>query len=213
MNSSAPRFKKPIPILKLNTEQAEHELARWSQVTITRNYGAEPPLSLILALLVYKVETDGPERDGFQKNPLFKELSAFFTQVRLRRIIEAVISGEAGEEVRWALEEELNRVGVGSLRMGGVPIHYFRRAYIKTRLLQCFETVDLLAWYEKKIESCTIPVPSLYEYLKIDLDELLHLPLRDPFHERSYDYCHEGPYPWVINKQFELNSQPIKQEK
>ena len=196
-------FKKPILIPKLSTERAEHELARWSQVTITHNYGAEPPLSLILALLLYKVDRDGPERDGYQKNPLNKELRAFFTQVRLRRVIEAVISGEAGTEVKAALQGELNRTGVGSLRMGTVPIHYFLRAYIKTRLLQCYYPRDLEILCQRRQETTTY-AESLYESIAIDLNELLELPLRDPFHERSHDYCHEGPYPVAIGEQRRL---------
>jgi hypothetical protein len=196
-------FKKPILIPKLSTERAEHELARWSQVTITHNYGAEPPLSLILALLLYKVETDGQERNGYQKNPLNNELRAFFTQVRLRRVVEALISGEAGEGVRAALQEELNRTGVGSLRMGAVPIHYFHRAYIKTRLLQCFDPRDLEILCHRRQESTTYAA-NLYESMTIDLNELLELPLRDPFHERNHDYCHEGPYPVAIGEQRRL---------
>ena len=136
--------KQPVQISELSRDQALEWLELWNTHNRTHQYTkrAEPPLSLVLSLLIHKGRYEIVYRrpsKGHCDNKLTTSMREFFTQIRVQRILQAVSSGEADNRARRVLQTELNKTGVTSLRMAGYPWFAFHYAYLRMQILECFD--------------------------------------------------------------------------
>ncbi|MCX8493378.1 MAG: hypothetical protein ORN23_04010 [Chthoniobacterales bacterium] len=181
--------REPVLIPEYSSEEASEKLDLWNNKhrESFRSLKQEPPLSVLLGLLLYKDRYDDPHKqDGWRDNPLNKELREFFTQNRIRRILVAVASGEAGGPIREILERELHKTGGFGPIMSQMPLHLHFRAYLKARILDCYEPVDLDSTTEgRRLKGQRRSLAACGE---VNLDELLALPFQDAFRERNYDF-------------------------
>ena len=178
-----------IPIPEFSLEEAKQKLVFWNDSTRTsvRFQKGEPPLSLILGLLLFKHGQEGSELEGYRKNPLHQEIHAFFTQVRIRRILEAVSSGESDGRVSSILQGELDKTGGYGPIWSQMPLFLYHQAYLKIRILECFDKKELMTTLTAR--SWKGYPGNVFSSCKFPLAELLALPLRDPFHERDHDFA------------------------
>jgi hypothetical protein len=178
-----------ISISEFSLEDAKQKLVFWNDITRTsvRFQKGEPPLSLILGLLLFKHEQEGFDLEGHRRNPLHQEIHAFFTQVRIRRVLKAVSSGEADGRVSNILQGELNKTGGYGPIWSQMPLFLYHQAYLKIRILECFAKNDLMT--TPTARSWKGYPGNLFSSSKFPLAELLALPLRDPFHERDHDFA------------------------
>jgi hypothetical protein len=131
--------------------------------------GNEPPISILLSMFLYHGEINGIPRGNYTNERLSLD-RAFFGCARVQRIIQAVITGEADERVKRKLQENLNRVGTGMRSF--TPLWCGYSGWLKSRIIKCFHTGRLAA------------APNdLLIHRKLDLEELIKLPLRDPYAE------------------------------
>jgi len=151
--------KAPVVIRELTPEQA----TEYYQTYTTNGY--EPPISILLSVFLYRGEINIiSEAIDHQRFNLDR---AFFSGARVHRIIQAVITGEADERVKQKLQENLNKVGTGMRAF--TPFWCGYSGWLKGRIIGCFHTGRLGAEPRDLLIS-----------RKLDLDELLKLPLRDP---------------------------------
>ncbi len=180
--------KENLEIPDYSLDQAREKLDLWNikHRESARSLKCEPPLSVILGLLLFKDRHDGIERDGWRNNPLNKQLREFFTQNRIRRILVAIASGEAGQPIHDILQRELHKTGGFGPIMSQMPLHLHYRAYIKSRVLDCYDPADL----DSTTEGCRLKGlrRSLASCGEVNLDELLALPFQDAFRERMDDF-------------------------
>jgi len=181
--------RDPIPIPELSLEEARQKLVFWNDTarTSVKFRKGEPALSLILGLLLFKHRQEGTSLDGYSKNPLYSEVHAFFTQVRIRRILQAVSSGEADERVSEILQWELDKTGGFGPIWSQMPLFLHRQAYLKVRILECFDEQELKT--TPTVRNWKGHPGNVFPSCKFALAEILALPLRDPFHERKHDFA------------------------
>jgi hypothetical protein len=144
--------------------------------------GAEPSLPVILAMLCYSGPAEGiiSNWNEDQKESLVIWHRRFFTLPRVQRILRAIISGEAGDEVREILQKHLNK-SCGS-PVGARVFWVALSGWLKARILNCFEN---RAWKAFKKEQGFHD--NAFIWNQIDLSELLELPLRDLHSEEEVE--------------------------
>lgn len=154
--------KAPVVIRELTPEQATEYYKSY-----TTN-GYEPSISILLSMFLYCGEINSISPGKY--NERFNLDRAFFSGARVHRIMQAAITGEADERVKQKLQENLNRVGTGMRAF--TPFWCGYSGWLKGRIIGCFHTGCLGAEPRDLLIS-----------RKLDMDELLKLPLRDPYTE------------------------------
>ncbi len=159
--------KAPVAIRELTPEQAGDYLKHYT------GEGFEPSLSLMLSMLVHKGGVEESRWGGakWTQGQLLRRWHRFLGEARMHRILQAVISGEADERVKAELQSHLNELGEGM--RSHTPLWRYYSGWLKKRIIDCFDPKYL----PKDPETLLISH-------KIDLDQLIKLPLRDPFGER-----------------------------
>jgi hypothetical protein len=167
----------PVIWRPLNPKSAAECLKRYGSAG-----GSEPPLTILLATLCYSGPAEGiiSNWNEDQKESLVNWHRRFFTLPRVHRILRAIISGEAGDEVREILQKHLNKScgSPVSARVFWVALS----GWLKARILNCFEN---RAWEAFKKEQGF--QDNAFIWNQIDLTELLKLPLRDLHSEEQIE--------------------------
>ena len=185
-NQSRRSWKSPLRLPQLNSKKAADLLRQYIFSS------DEPPLSQLLALLLYR-EADGPldgiEYDGHVLHDQTKLMPSIgyellFKKVRVYRIIQAVLSGEADQKVRKALQHELNRTVLGCMIIF-YPYWTDACGWLKKRIIGCFDEESVKAYTLKKEFNDHAVKNGFIMFEKFDLDELLNLPLGDLYAEKK----------------------------
>jgi len=157
--------KAPVVIRVLTPDQAGDYLELYT------NEGADPPLSILLSMLIHRGGVNYTRWAGVEwsQDQQAQRWHRFFCEARMHRILQAVISGEADDRVKDHLQHHLNKDGIG-MRM--TPLWRYFSGWLKLRILGCFDPAYLPDDREKLLIS-----------KHIDLEELIKLPLRDPYAE------------------------------
>lgn len=181
--------RSPISFPELFHEEAGQKLTWWNETqrTSVKSRKSEPPLSLILGILHFRHREEGDDLDGWRKNPLHSEIQTFLGGIRVWRILQAVQSGEADDRFRQILQCELNKTGGFGPIWSQMPRFLHYQAYLKVRLLDCFE--DSVLRSTPTVRDWKGYPGNIYPSCKYPLDEILALPLRDPYHERESDFA------------------------
>lgn len=180
---------KPVFCQELTVEEAKKKLHWWNETqrTSVASLKKEPPLSLLLSILLFKHRHEQGLLDGWENNPLHHEILTFLTQIRIARILQAVKSGEADNRFRQVLQCELNKTGGFGPIWSQMPRFRNHQAYLRIRILEEFEKSVLRSTPTAR-DWKGFP-ENIYASCKFLLEEILSLPTRDPFHERDCDFA------------------------
>ena len=153
-----------VLIKKLTSDQAM-ELMTWYPAR-----GHTPSLSQLLSVFLFNGEFIY-KGVHFDQNKSINLGHSFFSQVHVHRILQAVISDEADERVKAKLQSHLNKLGEGM--RSHTPLWRYYSGWLKKRIIDCFDPKYLPEDPETLLLSH-----------KIDLEQLIKLPLRDPYAEK-----------------------------
>ena len=182
---------------KLNLVTAAHYLRKYTWLECA-DYtdeifaGAEPPLSILLAMFVYKggpyrlgslagIKKVGGDKDWLDEGGDRFYYVRFFSEARVHRILQAVISREADQAVYEALQRELD-VDPFPIKDTVARINAPLSDWLRRRILKCFDP-DSLETLRQNREGGA--------FCHITVDELVTLPLRDPYCEIPCIKCDE----------------------
>lgn len=154
----------PIALRKLTPLQATQHLEHYTRE------GHEPPLSLILSMLVHTggSNVDAKGKPRWCQDRHMRKWHEFLSAARVHRILQAVKSGEVGDQVLEYLQHHLNQDGKG-MRMPALWVYY--SGWLKSRILDCFYSHQLPG--DKN---------TLLVHRRLKLANLMKIPLRpDPY--------------------------------